>query len=409
MSTMLVDNVVPFEAVLNPDALSKRPAREADLRGELRTMHLLAQEMVKSPAGVMDRFVELAIELCDAESGGISLLEARPARPGILRGYGLKGRFAAYKGGTTPREFSPCGVVLDSVKPVVMNYPERHYPYLGADGLTIPELLLVPLLNTSDEAVGTLWIVHDEGGQFTRNEADTLERLAAFTSVGLMLSQTMAEKDKLLQSQELLIHEANHRISNSLQLATSMLHLQARREPDTTIRQKLEDAVQRVNSIARIHRRLYRTGEIVTVELRQYLRDLSDEIANTVKGQGDDREYHVNIQAPELRIATDIATKIGIIVSELLTNAFKHCGDTRSCLVSLTLKQPLAEQLSLTVADNGGGLPIDFALDGSKGLGTTILKALTAELGGTITVQPSDLGGACFCVKFPIPKQSDHS
>ena len=165
--------------------------------------------------------------------------------------------------------------------------------------------------------------------------------------------------------------------------------------------------MQRVNSIARIHRRLYRTGEIVTVELHQYLRDLSDEIADSVKGEGGDREYHVNINVPELRIATDIATKIGIIVSELLTNAFKHCGgDTRSCLVSLTLTQPLPGHLSLTVADNGGGLPLDFALDGSKGLGTTILKALTAELGGTITVQPSDLGGACFCVAFPIPPQS---
>ena len=65
---------------------------------------------VKSPAGVMDRFVELAIELCDAESGGISLLEARPDSPGIFRWYGLKGRFAAYQGGTTPRDFSPCGI-----------------------------------------------------------------------------------------------------------------------------------------------------------------------------------------------------------------------------------------------------------------------------------------------------------
>jgi two-component sensor histidine kinase len=406
MSTMLADNVVPFDAVFNADALSKRPARAADLRAELRTMHLLAQEMVKSPAGVMDRFVELAIELCDAESGGISLLEARPDSPGIFRWYGLKGRFAAYQGGTTPRDFSPCGIVLDSVKPVVMNYPERHYPYLGADGLTIPELLLVPLLNTNDKAVGTLWIVHDEGGQFTKNEADTLERLAAFTSVGLMLSQAMAEKDKMLQSQEMLIKEANHRISNSLQLATSILHLQARREPDAAIRQKLEDAVQRVSSIARIHRRLYRTGEMATVELRQYLRDLSDEIADSVKGERNDREYHVNIQAPEFRIATDAATKIGIIVSELLTNAFKHGGDTRSCLASVTLKQPRPGWLSLTVADNGSGLPADYVLSRKKGLGTTILKTLTAQLGGTITVLPSELGGACFCVEFAIPPQS---
>jgi two-component sensor histidine kinase len=404
---MIVANTVPFEAVFNPSALLMRPPRTSDLRAELRAMHALAQDMVKSPTKVMDRFVELAIELCNAESGGISLFEPQPDSPGIFRWYGLKGRFSAFLGGTTPRDFSPCGVTLDRLKPIVMNYPERHYSYLGVSGLTIPELLLVPLLNANDEAIGTLWIVHDEDGQFTRNESETLERLAAFTSVGLMLTETMAEKDKLLQSHDLLVREANHRISNSLQLATSMLHLQAKREPSKAIRQKLDDAAQRVNSIARIHRRLYRTGEIVTVEISQYLRDLSAEIVEAVKGQHDDREYHVNIDAPELRLPTDMATKIGIIVSELMTNAFKHCGVSKtSCLVTLTLKQSAPNQLILTIDNNGDGLPPDFTLDGSKGLGTTILKALTAELDGKISVQPSGLGGACFRVEFPTAKKS---
>ena len=178
-------------------------------------MHTLALEMVQSPAAVLDRFVEVAIELCDAESGGVSLFEAQPEGPGIFRWYGLKGRFAAYLGGTTPRDFSPCGVTLDRLQPIVMNYPERHYSYLGTGGLTIPELLLVPLLDTNEKAIGTIWIVHDDDGQFTKNESDTLVRLAAFTSVGLMLTELISEKDKLLQSHELLALEANHRISNS--------------------------------------------------------------------------------------------------------------------------------------------------------------------------------------------------
>ena len=101
------DAVLPFEAVFNPDALFIRPARAPELRAELRAMHTLALEMIKSPAMVMDRFVELAIELCNAESGGISLFEAQPDSPGIFRCYGLKGRFATYLGGTTSRDFKP--------------------------------------------------------------------------------------------------------------------------------------------------------------------------------------------------------------------------------------------------------------------------------------------------------------
>ena len=337
------DAAVPFEAVLNRDALFNRPARTPNPRAELRAMHTLALEMVKSPAKVMERFVELAIELCDAESGGISLFESQPDGPGIFRWYGLKGRFASYLGGTTPREFSPCGGVLDRLQPIVMNYFERHYSYLGTGGLTIPELLLVPLLDTHDAAVGTIWIVHDEGGQFTKNESDTLVRLAAFTSVGF------------------------HRISNSLQLATSILHLQAKREPNEAIRQKLEDAVQRVNSIGRIHRRLYRTGEMATVEIGQYLSDLSAEIVEAVKGQRADREYHARVESPELRLPTDMVTKLGIIVSELVTNAFKHCGASQaSCSVSVVLKQLSTDRLSITIADDGEGLPPDCGFRRSR-------------------------------------------
>ena len=62
------DAVFSFESVFNPDALFTRPAQASDQRAELRAMHSLALEMLKSPAKVMDRFVELAIELCNAES-----------------------------------------------------------------------------------------------------------------------------------------------------------------------------------------------------------------------------------------------------------------------------------------------------------------------------------------------------
>jgi two-component sensor histidine kinase len=402
------DAVVPFESVLNPDALFTRSARASDLRAELSAMHTLALEMLKSPAKVMDRFVELAIELCNAESGGISLFEAQPDSPGIFRWYGLKGRFAAYLGGTTPREFSPCGAVLDLLQPIVMNYPERHYSYLGENGLTIPELLLVPLLDTHDQAIGTIWVVHDEGGHFAKNDSETLVRLAAFTSVGLMLTQAVVEKDKLLQNQTFLVREANHRISNSLQLATSILFLQARREPDEAVVKKLEDAVQRINSISRIHNRLYRTGEMATVEISQYLRDLSAEIVEAVKGQRADREYYVRVEAPEFQIPTDMATKLGIIVSELVTNAFKHCGASRStCLVSITLKRLLSDQLIITISDDGEGLPPGFAFGSGKGLGAAILKAMTTDLGGKITIQRSDSGGASFSIELPLPKKTD--
>jgi two-component system, sensor histidine kinase PdtaS len=150
-----------------------------------------------------------------------------------------------------------------------------------------------------------------------------------------------------------------------------------------------------------------RTGEMATVEISQYLRDLSAEIVEAVKGQLADREYHVQVEAPELQVPTDMATKLGIIVSEMVTNAFKHCGASRSaCSVSITLKQLLSDRMMITIADDGEGLPLDFAFGGGKGLGTAILKAMTTELGGKITIQQSDLGGARFSIELPLPRKT---
>jgi hypothetical protein len=101
------------------------------------------QEMVHSPRTTLQRLADTALGLCHAHSAGISLLEDEDGRK-IFRWHALAGRYAPHLWGTTPREFSPCGTVLDRDTPQLMHYLERHYTYFEQVSPQIVEALLIP-------------------------------------------------------------------------------------------------------------------------------------------------------------------------------------------------------------------------------------------------------------------------
>jgi len=102
----------------------------------------LADDMADNPKAVLPRLVRLAMEACGAESAGISLLEHEVRE---FRWFGLHGALAAFEGTRTPLDFSPCGVTLQQNAPVLMQHPETVYGWIASAGISIPEVLLVPL------------------------------------------------------------------------------------------------------------------------------------------------------------------------------------------------------------------------------------------------------------------------
>jgi hypothetical protein len=149
--------------VLITDELQRRPPTKTDYLREKLALQDLALQMADHPAEIVPRLVGLAMELCEADSAGISLYEAQSQSPGIFRWYDLTGDLAGFAGATTPREFSPCGICLDQRAPVLMAHAERFYPGISDAHITVPELLLVPLFQRKDAPLGTLWIVGSEG------------------------------------------------------------------------------------------------------------------------------------------------------------------------------------------------------------------------------------------------------
>ena len=104
-------------------------------------------------------------------------------------GHHVAGALAKLEGSTTPRDFSPCGVCLDERAPVLMERPERAYPWIGEAGIVVPEVLLVPIF-VGNEPFGTLWIIAHDGQQFNLGHARVMTELAGFAGLALQVRRT---------------------------------------------------------------------------------------------------------------------------------------------------------------------------------------------------------------------------
>src|SRR3984885_10673436 len=185
---------VPLESVIHTRELNRRQARPPDFAAVIGALVTLARTMADSPEGTLPQLVEAALSLCKAHSAGISLLEDENGRK-IFRWHGVAGEYAPHLWGTTPRDFSPCGTVLDTNQVQLMSRLDRHFGYFADVKPGIAEALLVPF-HVGGEAVGTLWVIsHDESRQFDREDARVLTTLGEFAAAAYQtLSRLIALK-----------------------------------------------------------------------------------------------------------------------------------------------------------------------------------------------------------------------
>jgi two-component sensor histidine kinase len=205
--------------------------------------------------------------------------------------------------------------------------------------------------------------------------------------------------EKLAAQQALLLREVNHRVANSLQLISSLIEMQARRVPDEPARDMLRRAAERVEAVALVHRRLYTSQDVAFVDMDQYLEGLIDEFRRAVETDGGERQ--VTLSAEPLRIETDKAVSIGLIVNELVTNALKYAypgGGAGSVRVSLARGADHA--VNLVVEDDGIGYPGAGVPAKGSGLGATIVQAMARTLHASIALD-RERPGTRFVVRMP--------
>jgi PAS domain S-box-containing protein len=170
-----------MRSMLSMDELRRRPSRPPDHAAENQALIALAQEMATSPDGILQKLADAALSLCRAHSAGLSLLEDGDQRSNF-HWRAIAGEWAPHINGGTPRNFGPCGTVLDLNVAMVCSHPELDFPYWAPIKPVLEEGLLIPFY-VKDEAVGTIWVVsHDPSHRFDAEDLRVMTNLGTFAA-----------------------------------------------------------------------------------------------------------------------------------------------------------------------------------------------------------------------------------
>ena len=225
------------------------------------------------------------------------------------------------------------------------------------------------------------YVIKDMGSGFFELLAQILRQSIESDRLRRAEKAAQAEVAAARERAELLLAEVNHRVANSLTLVVSMAHLQARALPPGEARDAIEEFATRVYAIAQVHKRLYTSPDIRTVELDTYLTELVRDLHRSVTSQKS--ITRITFECPPLAVSIDRAISLGVILSELITNVGKYAyPDNLRGEVRVRVVCDEGSAARLEVDDDGVG--ISDPNPRGTGLGTQIMEALAHGLEGRL-------------------------
>ncbi|APH59083.1 Sensory transduction protein kinase [Granulibacter bethesdensis] len=209
-----------------------------------------------------------------------------------------------------------------------------------------------------------------------------------FDQAVIAVRQRENELTTVHKQQELLMMEIHHRVKNNLQIIASLLNLQSSRIRLPQAKAEFQSARDRVRALATLHRHLYTQGELQAINMRSFLNELCEQLFQAF-GEVPGERINLHIEAPEVRMTSDQAVPLALIVTEVVSNAVKYAfPDQRkgSVLVRLTVEN---DDVCLVIQDDGVGLntaPVKVEADMRDGLGRQLIKGFSRQLGAALDV-----------------------
>lgn len=219
-----------------------------------------------------------------------------------------------------------------------------------------------------------------------------------------VLRDALEEVERDLRFRDFLIHEIHHRTKNALQIAASLLGMQARQSKDPSTREALEAATGRLQRIGEVHGLLtYRTDAPDSIDLSDYLRRISQTTVESFAPAAGQIRVNVDVEYG-VAWSSDIVVPLGLIVGEALTNALKHAfPDGRRGRVLVQLRSTSDDRMRLRVEDDGVGVPAQRKKDK---LGLRLIDVLAKQIKGSASLHAKPDGGTVLLVTFPDPRIS---
>ena len=239
LEAAIPEGAVPLESILCTEELHRRPGRPPDYGQENRALVALASALADSPRTILQTLAEKVLEVVQGDSAGLSLLTKDEKR---FHWAAVAGAWQPHLGGGTPRDFGPCGDVLDRNVPMLFTHWERRYPYLRPATPLAEEGLLVPFY-VNGKAVGTIWaIAHNDRRKFDAEDLRLLESLGRFASAAYQALASIEDLKVQIAERE--------KAERALQELTNGLEMQ--------VRVRTEELEQRNKEVQKLRDQLYK-------------------------------------------------------------------------------------------------------------------------------------------------------
>jgi two-component sensor histidine kinase len=237
---------------------------------------------------------------------------------------------------------------------------------------------VVPLLDGTGKPTASLGVTRDVT-EYKLHEAELLA----------------SNKEK-----DILIKEIHHRVKNNLQLISSMLYLKILDGSNPESREFMTTIREKIKSVSLIHERLLQTESLNAIDIQDYLQKLLHDIHVTYHRPDLELDIQTNIE--KLTFSTDYATSLGQLVNELVINAMKHAFVNAAAgkIVVALHRNGTGDSFTLTIQDNGIGLPSEFDPATAKSYGMQLLQIFVKQLKGTLAI--SNDPGTSYTIDFKI-------
>ncbi|MBN1780578.1 PAS domain S-box protein [bacterium] len=269
-------------------------------------------------------------------------------------------------------------------------HPDDRGKVMQSNQTVIQDKNAVPLEYRVIRPDGTIRTVWAEAGELICDKTGNPIRLT-----GIVQDITQRKNDEMriqnaLDEKEVLIRELYHRTKNNMQIISSMLRLKSRVMPDENLRTMVADIENKIQSMALVHKKLYESQNLDSLDLKSYLKDLVTLIGKSYIHRLSN--IGLEFEGEQVVVSIDTATPLGIVINELMTNAIKHAfPEGRKGRIWIKLAKTAGEEtITIDINDNGIGFPKGFNIEKNSNLGLdTVIDLVRNQLAGEIKCRSS--------------------
>jgi len=274
-------------------------------------------------------------------------------------------------------------------------------------GFVSRDLVYAPL-RAGEEVTGVLGALNKIEGKFNSDDVNFMVMLAHTVALSvenarIMEAQQLAEKAlrESLKEKEVLLQEIHHRVKNNMQVIASMLGIQKTKITDPMAKRVFSQSQDRIWAMAMVHESVYQSGNFTSIQFNEYVRTLCNALYRSYCNSP--RKVQMVVQVENASLSLDVAVPLGLVLNELVTNAFKHgFADDAEGEVRVKGRVLPSDVLELEVSDTGAGFPPEMDVANTYGL-YMVRGLVERQLKGSLELGTMDDGkGARAVVKFKV-------